>query len=387
VTRRRLTIRARLTLTYAALFLLAGSVLLALTYLLVQQQAPGAARMVLSQTGVPAPPGGPVVTGKAGIQIATTDMTLIQKAVDTAQRHTLTSLLTQGGIALALVATVATVIAWLVAGRMVRPLHRVTETARRIAAAPDRALHERIAMTGPRDELRELADTFDEMLARLDTAFDGQRTFIANASHELRTPLTLNRALIEVAASRPAAPTELRQLGEVLLEINSRHERLIDGLLILARAEPQLTERAYVDLADIVDHVVSSGDYPVRVMAEEAPTSGNPMLLERLVSNLVDNGIRHNLPKDGWVSVRTGAGADDTVRLVVSNTGPVVPRYEIPTLFEPFRRLGPQRLATPGVGLGLSIVAAIATAHDGTVVADPRPGGGLTVTVTLPAST
>jgi signal transduction histidine kinase len=385
VTRRRLTIRARLTLTYAALFLLAGSVLLALTYLLVQRQVPGTGRMVLSQTGIPSPSDAPVVVGKAGIQIPVADATMIQKAVDTAQRHTLTSLLTQGGIALGLVAIVATVIAWLVAGRMVRPLQRVTETARRIAAAPDRALHERIAMTGPRDELRELADTFDEMLARLDTAFDGQRTFIANASHELRTPLTLNRALIEVAANRPAAPAELRQLGEVLLAINSRHERLIDGLLILARAEPRLTERSYVDLADIVDHVVSSCDHPVRVVAEEAPTSGNPVLLERLVSNLVDNGVRHNVP-DGWVSVRTGAGVDGTVRLVVSNTGPVVPRYEIPTLFEPFRRLGSQRLATPGVGLGLSIVAAIASAHDGTVVAEPRPGGGLTVTVTLPAS-
>ena len=170
----------------------------------------------------------------------------------------LDTVLTQGGIALGAVGAAAVTLGWLLAGRLLQPLHRVTETARRIAEAPaaDRGLHERIALRGPRDEIRELADTFDLMLERLDRAFDGQRRFIANASHELRTPLTLNRALIEVAVHRRAAPPELRQLGETLLEINTRHERLIDGLLVLARSERDVAEHAYVDLADIIEHVV-----------------------------------------------------------------------------------------------------------------------------------
>jgi signal transduction histidine kinase len=279
---------------------------------------------------------------------------------------------------------------WLIAGRMLQPLHRVTDTARRIAEAPaaDRGLHERIALQGPHDEIKQLADTFDVMLERLDHSFDGQRRFIANASHELRTPLALNRALLEVAVHRRPASPEVRQLGETLLEINTRHERLIDGLLLLARSEREIAERSFVDLADIVEHVVAQvppGPVAVRTEPEEAPTTGNPVLLERLVQNLVENGVRHNAAEAGWVRVTTSTRPDGSVELQVSNTGPVVPRYEIPSLFEPFRRLGTDRLATsPGVGLGLSIVRAVARAHGGDVQAEPRDGGGLVVTVTLP---
>jgi signal transduction histidine kinase len=280
---------------------------------------------------------------------------------------------------------------WLIAGRLLQPVHRVTETARRIADAPaaDRSLHERIALRGPNDEIKLLADTFDIMLERLDHAFDGQRRFIANASHELRTPLTLNRALLEVAVHRRAASPEVRQLGETLLEINTRHERLIDGLLLLARSDRDMTERSFVDLADIVDHLASQvppGTVAVHPEPSQAETSGNPVLLERLVQNLLDNGVRHNIPENGWVKVATDTRPDGSAVLVVSNTGPVVPRYEIPQLFEPFRRLSTDRLSStsPGAGLGLSIVQAIARAHGGDVHAEPRDGGGLVVTVTLP---
>jgi signal transduction histidine kinase len=227
------------------------------------------------------------------------------------------------------------------------------------------------------------------MLERLDRSFDGQRRFIANASHELRTPLTLNRALVEVAVHRRAAPPEVRQLGETLLEINARHERLIDGLLMLARAEPEVTERSYVDLADVVEHAISrleSGAVAVYADPGEAPTAGDPVLLERLVQNLVENGVRHNVPDGGWVRVTSGTLADGSARVVVSNTGPVVRPYEVPALFEPFRRLRAERLSVtaPGAGLGLSIVRSVARAHGGDVRAEPREKGGLDVTVVLP---
>jgi signal transduction histidine kinase len=377
----RLTIRARLTLVYGGLFLLAGVVMLGVTYALVAQRLP-AGNFVISGGG-PRPSPDVLIPGSAPDPQVT-------NIVGSAWNQALTQLVIQGGIALALVSTAAIAFGWLLAGHLLRPLHRVTETARRIATAPaaDRGLHERIALDGPDDEIRELADTFDGMLARLDRAFDGQRRFIANASHELRTPLTVNRSLLEVALYRTAATPELRQLGETLLEMNARQERLLDGLLVLARSEREVTDRSYVDLADIVDHVttqVPSGSVAVRAEAAEAPTMGNPALLERLVHNLVDNGVRHNVPDGGWVRVSTAAGSD-SVELCVSNSGPVVPRYEIPGLFEPFRRLAADRVATasPGAGLGLSVVAAVARAHGGAVRAEPRDGGGLTVTVSLP---
>jgi signal transduction histidine kinase len=384
----RLTIRARLTLVYGGLFLLAGMLLLGVTYALVSQQRPGATKTIISGpqtsgTGQPTPTPPPPATDA---QVTHTE--------DYALQNALNALLTQGGIALAVVGVAATAFGWLIAGRLLQPLHRMTETARRIAAAPaaDRGLHERIALEGPHDEIKELADTFDVMLERLDHSFDGQRRFIANASHELRTPLTLNRALLEVAVHRGPASAELRQLGETLLEINARHERLIDGLLLLARSEREVMERSFVDLADIVEHVaaqVPPGTVTIRTEPREAPTTGNPVLLERLVQNLVENGVRHNVAEDGWVRVTSGTRPDGSAVLEVSNTGPVVPRYEIPSLFEPFRRLGTERLfsTSPGAGLGLSIVQAVAHAHGGNVHAEPRDGGGLVVTVTLPAAT
>ncbi|WP_250000798.1 HAMP domain-containing sensor histidine kinase [Actinoplanes sp. M2I2] len=367
----RLTVRGRLTLVYGGLFVLAGLVLLGATAVLVSQRLPN----VLAKSERTAP-----LPGVAG------DLTETRQYFEASASGAVSTLLSQGGIALLVVSAAAIALGWLIAGRMLHPLQQITATARRIADAPDadRGLHERIALTGPDDEIKELADTFDIMLARLDHSFDGQRRFIASASHELRTPLTLNRTLLEVALTQEAAPEQVRQLGTTLLAINDRHGRLIDGLLLLAQSERPVAERSYVDLADIVDHVAVSDTVKVITEPGEATVSGNPVLLERLVQNLVENGVRHNLPANGWVRVRTGSRADGWAVLEVSNSGPVVPRYEVPGLFEPFHRYGTERLHASGAGLGLSIVRAVARAHGGEARADARDEGGLIVTVTLP---
>jgi signal transduction histidine kinase len=392
----RLTLRARLTFIYGGLLLVAGLFLLGLTYLLVDQNLPKVQAIRFRGTVEQPPPiiaaGDPATFETSDGRTLTADQ--VASAARGLRRDALTYLLTYGGIALLLVAVVAIVLGWLVTGRILSPLGRITETAGRIAAAPaaDRGLHERIGITGRHDELRRLADTFDTMLARLDHAFDGQRRFVSNASHELRTPLTLIRSLVEVAMHRRTASEDLKRLGEVLLDVSDRQERLINGLLLLARSENELTERSPVDLADVVGHVArqvapEAAEAGVEVTASAQPTvvDGDPVLLERLVQNLVENGIRHNCA-GGWVSVAAGPGAG----LVITNTGPVVPPYDIPSLFEPFRRLREERTrgaTVPGAGLGLSIVRAVARAHGGDVSAVPREGGGLVVTVGLPLAT
>jgi signal transduction histidine kinase len=363
----KLTVRTRLTLVYGGLFVLAGVVLIGVTYILVQQRLP------VEVAGQASPDLGP-------------EPKFIQNVVVGTQNTALHTLLTQGLIALAVVSAAAIALGWLIAGRMLQPLHQITATARRIAESPPdagRGLPERIALTGPPDEIKELADTFDVMLSRLDHSFDGQRRFIASASHELRTPLTLNRTLLEVALGDDPSE-EVRQLGATLLAINDRHGRLIDGLLLLAQSERPVTERSYVDLADVVDHVAVSDTVKVIAEPAEATVTGNPVLLERLVQNLIENGVRHNVPAGGWVAVRTRTRPDGWVVLEVSNSGPVIPRYEVPGLFEPFHRYGTERLHAPGAGLGLSIVRAIARAHGGDIHAAARDEGGLLVTVTLP---
>ncbi|MCW3839131.1 HAMP domain-containing histidine kinase [Micromonospora yasonensis] len=392
---KRLTIRARLTLVHGGLLLLAGVVLLGVTYVLVDQ------RMRQPLTGVKAQIVQTPFGKLPGVGAAEQLRVLVEEAQDEAKRNALESLLTQGGLALLLISAVALGFGWLIAGRALQPLHQITGTAQRIAAGTaGRGLHERIALQGPRDEVKELADTFDLMLERLDRSFDGQRRFVANASHELRTPLALNRSLLEVAVSRPGASAELRQLGETLLAINGRHERLIDGLLTLADSEQQVVDRTPVDLAEIAGHVLDQAagtqELTVRRHLTPAATAGDPVLLERLTQNLVENAVRHNLPAGGDIEVSTGT-ADGRAILVVANTGPVVPSYDLETIFQPFRRLRQDRVAGPpsgrgpdragagrGFGLGLSIVRAVAQAHGGAVHAQPRNGGGLVVTVTLP---
>ncbi|GAA4182343.1 HAMP domain-containing sensor histidine kinase [Streptosporangium oxazolinicum] len=390
----RLTLRTRLTLVYGALFLAAGLTLLGVTYLLFDQQL--AESFVDRYGGVRGGPrerilinmNGHMLTGPEAIQ-------WLQRQEEELRTAATTSLLTQGAVALAVVGAAAAGLGWVVAGRVLAPLRRVTDTARRIAVTTvaDHGLRARIALRGPEDEVKELADAFDTMVERLDHSFDGQRRFVANASHELRTPLTLNRALVELAMHRRAASSDVKQLGESLLEINARHEQLISGLLLLARAEHEIADRSPVDMADVVSHVIGQTAWQaeeakitVHEAAGHAPTSGDALLLERLVHNLVENGIRHNTGDGtGWVRVVSRTTPDGRVEVEVSNTGPAVPPYDVPELFKPFRRLGADRLVTAkSAGLGLSIVRSVARAHGGDVTARPRGGGGLVMTAVLP---
>lgn len=303
---------------------------------------------------------------------------------------TLSSLLNWGAILLIPLGVGAGAVGWLMAGWALRTVHQVTETARRVAQSHN--LTERIHYTGPQEEVQELAEIFDTMLARLARSFDGQRRFVANASHELRTPLTINRTLVDVAVRRPEATEDVKRLGESLLLVNARHERLIDGLLALAEGEQAVLDKRPLDLSDVVEHVLDQAvdeakerEVTVHRLVDTASTAGDAVLLERLTQNLVENAVRHNQPGgEVWVTTRERA---DQVELVVANTGLVVPPYEIETIFEPFRRLHADRLRSDrGSGLGLSIVRAIVDAHGGSVVARPREEGGLTVTVELPAT-
>jgi signal transduction histidine kinase len=375
-------IRYRLALQYGLLFLVAGAVLLAVTYLLVRHNL--ASRLgpdtVVVYTG-PASAVMPDLPGEPGALPPNLAASLRheQAAFEAATLH---SLLTGGGIALAAVGLLAAVFGWLMAGRALRPLSHITGAARRVA---ERNLHERIVLAGPRDELWELADTFNAMLDRLDHAFDGQRHFAAKASHELRTPLTINRTLLEVTLDRPGLPEETRQLGQTLLAVNARHERLIDGLLVLAQSENELTELAPLDLAELAGHVLdgaaATGGVSLVRDLNPAPAAGDPVLLERLVHNLVDNALRYNVP-GGSVAVSTAQDAEGRAVLTVTNTGPIVPSYDVDRIFEPFRRLVDDG-RTAGAGLGLSIVRAVARAHGGAVTATPRADGGLVVRLTV----
>jgi signal transduction histidine kinase len=315
--------------------------------------------------------------------------------IEQGRDDTLRAMLIASLVALGVIGVAAGGFGWLLAGRALRPLQDITATARRVA---DRSLHQRIALDGPNDEIKDLADTFDAMLERLDRAFDSQRRFVANASHELRTPLTINRTLIEVALDNPQASESLRQLGTALLAVNQRHERLIDGLLTLTSSEQRLTDSLPVDLADVVRRIATESQAAAQQAGVELGTAlasalvaGDPALLERLVQNLIDNAIRYNLAEHGWVLVTSGLD-NGTAQLTVENPGAVVPIYEIPNLFEPFRRLATtERRATEGgdhgAGLGLSIVRSVAHAHGGDVQAKPRRNGGLTIRVRIPALT
>ncbi|CAM4226439.1 cell wall metabolism sensor histidine kinase WalK [Kibdelosporangium persicum] len=390
---RNWTIRGRLTALYASLFFVAGAILLTLTYILVwqilnraQPQAPSAEaiRLALTRFGILRDGGGDEEFGQL--------VASLQAAQDQQRQDILTSLLAQGAVTLVGVGLAAAALGWLLARRALQPVHKITETAKRIAASDaSRGLQERITHSGPRDEVTELAQTFNTMLERLDRSFDGQHRFIANASHEMRTPLAVKRALIEITVTRPGTSKDAVQLGESLLEINARHERLIDGLLTLADSENELAERTPVDLADVTEHVVeqlarSAADAGLDVRTATlppAPVLGDAVMLERLTQNLVENAIRHNVP-DGWISVRTGS-ENGWSTVTVSNSGPVVRPYEVEVLFQPFRRLDRERTAGErGFGLGLSIARAISRTHQGELVAVPRQDGGLDVTLRLP---
>ena len=276
---------------------------------------------------------------------------------------------------------------WSLAGWMLRPLSATADTVRRLG--PEN-LGQRIRLTGGADPFKELADALDDALDRLAAGYDSQRRFAANASHELRTPLAVQRLLTEVAMEDPTAGENLRRLGAQLLRTNERNESLIEGLLVLAESDRGLQGRIPVRLDDVAGTVLDAHgelaeEHEVTLRRALATTSvsGDPVLLERLIVNLVSNAIRYNEP-GGWVEVQVADLAAGPV-LVVRNTGQRVPAELVPTLFEPFRRLGTDRVrGRGGVGLGLAIVRSIVAAHDGTVSARPRPEGGLDLEISLP---
>jgi signal transduction histidine kinase len=372
-----LTLRLRLTLLYGGLLAVVAATLL------------GVALIVLDRALRTLPRFAPGLRLEFGDGSTLTSDQFAQVVRDSARGE----LLRSAGLVFAVVAVVGVAAAYVLAGRALQPVSRVTSTARRLS---EETLDERIALDGPPDELKELADTFDAMLGRLDAAFDSQRRFVANASHELRTPLSVIRTEVDVTLGDPGASmAELRTMGEVVREASIRADRLVDALLVLARSDGQtrsgLALREQVDLAALVPGAVAAvaAEASARGLAMSTETrpalvEGDPQLLERLVGNLVENAVRHNVD-GGWVTVRTGT--EPGAFLSVLNTGPAVPAGEVEELFQPFRRGGTARTGSAGgAGLGLSIVRAVAAAHGGAVSAAPRAEGGLEVTVRLPAS-
>jgi signal transduction histidine kinase len=389
----RYTIRLRLAVLYGGVFAVSGTLLLALVFLTVRYSSHSAVR---SGEGVverlverhPHVSGSTlsVVPESAAVQRAK-QLGAVAVNVNNSDLH---NLLILSAFALAIMLLASMALGWFLAGRVLRPLQTITSTARAISASN---LHERLALKGPNDELRELGDTFDELLGRLESSFEAQRQFVANASHELRTPLTLERAILEVTLADPSANIgTLRAACERVLAIGEQQERMIEALLTLARGERRLERREQLRLQSILNTVVRerNDDFVRRGLRletklEDAPASGDPRLVERLVANLVDNAIVHNTA-GGWVTATsTLEGGQAIVR--VCNSGPTIAPEELEQLTRPFHRLGTARTGhgdDRGHGLGLSIIAAIATAHGATLDFQAQPAGGLQVEVRFP---
>jgi signal transduction histidine kinase len=375
----RRTARLRLTVLYGgAVFLACGTTVLAFTYLLygLLEHAPHPV-LLLHERGKVVPIAAPQ-PAEATIHVAG----LGQVAMDRQQ------LLIVSGIALAVIAVAAAAIGWLIAGRVLRPLRTITAAARRISAS---SLNERLALQGPDDELKELADTLDSLFARLEASFGAQRRFAASASHELRTPLTRERTLLQVTLADPAATTATWQaVSQDLLASNAEQERLIEAMLTLASSEAGPGKPESVDLAAITSEALAAArpaisrlGLNVRADIQPAILDGDPLLVQQLAANLIDNAVRHNIP-GGDVQVATGTSPAGAV-LSVTSSGQVIPAAEVDRLFQPFQRLGPRPAHRDGGhGLGLSIIRAIATAHAAAITAQPRPGGGLAIDVTFP---
>ena len=363
----RPTVRLKMTLLYAGVFFVAGALLLSVSYVLVRNN----------------------LTDPANIRNLPQDNWQLNQAVQhEVAGDALGRLRAQYAIALAAMTGLSVLLGWAVAGRVLRPLQRITATAQHVSQDN---LDERIGLEGPRDELKELADTFDGMLERLSAAFASQRRFVANASHELRTPLTVIRTELDVSLADPGATAaELRAMGETVRDATLATERLLQALLTLARSEGGVTRRDPADLAEsarlVLGHAGSEAaarHLDVRPTLDPAPVRGDRRLLDRLVANLVENAIRHNR-NGGVVEVRTGSAAGRST-VEVRNDGDLVPPEAVASLLEPFQRLD-RGARGDGVGLGLSIVRSVAEAHGGSVQLHARPSGGLVARVSLPAS-
>jgi signal transduction histidine kinase len=386
--RPRPSIRLRLSLVYAVVLVATCAALLALNYALLYQSLYSNIkdRTPAEAAAANAPPQGDpsLVNDKHRVyQIHQAEAARLR--ADTLRNTAATS-----AIALAITATIGLGVSWIVAGRMLRPLRTLTATTRRISQ--DR-LHERVALTGPRDELKELADTFDEMVTRLEASFNSQRRFVADASHELRTPLAIARTGAEVQlAKRHSTPEQWEAMAHRVLTATGRTERLLDGLLALARSDSGVIAQEPHDLAVATAAALSQADgeaerADLTIVSDLRPAlvSGDPALLDRLVSNLVDNAIRHN-HRGGWIEVATGC-SDGHAVVTVRNSGDAIPPAEVDRLFEPFQRLASDRTAgSRSTGLGLAIVRSIVHVHGGTVTAAPNIESGLAVTITLPAA-
>jgi signal transduction histidine kinase len=399
------SVRLRLTLLFTALFLASGAALLGITYGLVSNATNG---IIVARISSAAPAGdtggGEVLTGPAAGTAGLPLLPVAQQvqagatryAADTRARED-DALLLYFAVALAIMAVVATALGWFAAGRALRPLRRITESARRISATN---LHERLALAGPDDDLRELADMIDGLFARLDAALQAQRQFAANASHELRTPLARARTLLEVALRDPAASAaSLRTACERAIVAGAEQERLIEALLVLARGQRGLGRREPLDLGVVTRDVLSvrgtqvtASGLTVEVSLAPALLAGDAALAERAVANLTDNALRHNRPGGAvWISVASDAGR---AVLTVANTGPEIAPDAVDRLLLPFHRGGAvsqaRRARTrsgpdDGLGLGLSIVAAVAAAHGADLTVTPRlNGGGLSVRLAFP---
>ncbi|WP_413811186.1 sensor histidine kinase [Streptomyces sp. OE57] len=386
----RLPFRARLTAAFSALFLIAGTALLAFVVLLArhgtQQQAQG---LSVTYGDVPSGRAAPLeLTRPTRPDLAPRapgDVAMFQRidqTVQDVQDTALRQMVLWSAVGLLAMALLAGVLGWWLAGRALRPVASMTETARRIS---EQNLHQRLALTGPDDELHRLADTFDTMLDRLEKSFESQRRFVANASHELKTPLTVQRTSLQVGLADPL-PAGLADVREDLLTANHEAEQLINGLLLLARSDRGMEKTETVDVAAIV-RLVSAGltslatKNGVRIdLDADTPLAvpGDPVLLRHLLTNLIRNAIQYN-HTGGHVRIRL-----DTHTVTVTNTGPHVSPEQIPDLFEPFHRLNGDRTATNGHGLGLSIAYSIAKAHHATLTARPGTEGGLTLTLRFP---
>ncbi len=392
----RYTIRLRLAVLYGGAFLISGTLLLAIIFVSVRHathgvvvSAQGAAAQLVERHGVPALPPGVTLSAvpESAAHAQAHQLHAVAVNVNNSDLH---HLLIWSVVALAIMVLASMALGWVLAGRALRPLQAITTAAREISASN---LHERLALDGPNDELRELGDTFDELLERLEASFESQRQFVANASHELRTPLTLERAILEVTLADPAASaSSLRAACERVLAIGEQQEQMLEALLTLARSErglersePLLLDAVARDLlADRREEIARRG---LRLDAQlaDAPTRGDRRLVERLLANLLDNAIHHNTP-GGWIAVTTAAEVGEAL-IAVSNSGPVIADTEVEGLLRPFHRSGAQRTGHgAGHGLGLSIVGAIATAHGATLTVHPQPAGGLRVEVRFPGA-
>jgi signal transduction histidine kinase len=386
-------VRTRLTLIYAAPFLVAGLAVFGLALFVLQ-------KMILPTVPTASLSASPEAAGSvehACQAFTTTSTHLCEQAYPAyyagtvagmqAQQNTLARLLAYWALGLGIMTVASGGLGWYISGRVLRPVRVITETARR---ASDQDLGERLALTGPMDELKELADTFDDMLERLDTAFAAQRRFVANASHELRTPLTMMRTAIDVTLAKPS-PTA-RQLTDMAVRVRrsvDKSETMIEALLTLAVSDRGKLSTEHADLATWAEDALDAAapgierlNLTVEAKLDPAETAGDPQLLERMISNLVRNAVQHNQP-GGWITLRTGS-SPGAAYLEIANSGPVIPDDKVAGLFEPFRRIEQRTGSSDGVGLGLSIVRSVVTAHRATITARSHPGGGLAITVVIP---